>query len=311
MSAGAGFADLTSFRVPAVRHLAWMCHAPQLLDSPLSFAISAALPAQALSLLQCWDQAPESGPTLLTAPANPRLGFYFEALYECLLSQLLGWEVLQRNIPIREAGISLGELDFVVRNPGTGQVEHHEIAVKFYLGYPEPGAQQVFWYGPNQTDRLDLKSRRILEQQSQRTHLDAASTTLAQLGLKGPLRSRVFMPGYLFYPQSRRLASPLGVPRNHERGSWIYWDEALQRQHQSWVQLRKPHWLGPWVQEEMPDAEVVREVLEQIELTQTPRLFAGMRFDSCTHLWCEQERFFVVPSLWPNDPRSNINPQIN
>jgi len=307
MVVGPGFSDLTHFRVPAVRHLAWMCHAPQLLDSPLSFAIADALSAQALSLLQCWDLEPECGPALLTAPANSRLGFYFEALYECLLTQILGWEVLVRNMPIRGAGVSLGELDFVVRNPATGQVEHHEVAVKFYLGYPEGDTQQVFWYGPNQTDRLDLKTCRILEQQSQRTHLPAANAALRQLGLEGPLRSRIFMPGYLFYPQFQRLDSPLGVPEHHGRGTWIYLEEARQRQHQSWVQLRKPHWIGPWVQEEIPDARVVLDVLDQIELTETPRLFASMRFDSRAALWCEHERFFVVPSPWPHKAGLNKN----
>jgi len=41
----------------------------------------------------------------------------------------------------------------VVRNGHTGVVEHHEIAVKFYLGYLQPGSaadnQDVCWYGPN------------------------------------------------------------------------------------------------------------------------------------------------------------------
>lgn len=296
--------DLTRFRLPAIRHLAWMCHAAQLSDSPLVFDLCSQLPADTLETLQRWDAMPATAPAALLEPAQPRLGYYFERLYECLLSDILGWEVLARNLPIRNLARTLGELDFIVRNPLTGSVEHHEIAVKFYLGHvaqSKNGAgAPVRWYGPNAVDRLDLKTARMVEHQSQRTRLHESVTALGLLGIDAPLIPRIFMPGYLFYPRQPGVVSPAGVPDDHQRGCWAYLDAARGMDTARWVHLRKPHWLGPWVQIAEPDPADALAVLEQIATTGTPRLFASMQWDAHSGLWKETERFFIVPAKWPD-----------
>lgn len=292
--------DLTQFRVPAVRHLAWMCHAPQLLDSDLSFYPSDHFAGDALATLRHWDAHPETGPAVLTDVPKSRLGLYFEELYECLLTNLLGYEVLARNLQIRGAERTLGELDFVVRNPLTHHVEHHEVAIKFYLGVYQQESGATVWHGPNAIDRLDLKTRSLLEQQSQRTLLAETAAALHALGIAQPVATRIFMPGYLFYPFDQELSVPPQVPADHERGHWLYLAQARRRDTRDWIHLQKPHWLGPWVQTEAPDALATATTLDAIEATGTPRLFALVRVDSTTNLWKETERFFIVPTHWPN-----------
>ncbi len=301
--------DLTQFRVPAVRHLAWMCNAPQLLDCTLSFYPSRHLPRNLLTTLRHWDAHPETGPVVLTAVPKPRLGLYFEELYECLLTHLLGFEVLARNLQIRGTERTLGELDFVVRNPRTHEIEHHEVAVKFYLGVYRQESGAIFWHGPNAIDRLDLKTRSLLEQQSQRTLLAETAAALKAQGIAQPVATRIFMPGYLFYPlldpldrgtSVRQLCLPPQVPTNHERGHWLYLAQARRRDTRDWIHLQKPHWLGPWVQTEAPDALATATTLNAIEATGTPRLFAHVSVDAVTNLWKETERFFIVPTDWPN-----------
>lgn len=295
--------DLTRFTVPAIRHLAWMCQAAQLSDSPLAFDLRSQLPLGTLETLQGWDAMPETAPAALLEPAHRRLGYYFERLYECLLRDLLGWEVLARNLPIRSQVRTLGELDFILRNPHTGSVEHHEIAVKFYLGYIEQSdtedPAQVRWYGPNAVDRLDLKTARMLEHQSQRTLLAESVAALDLLGIEAPVKPRIFMPGYLFYPDGHGVPLPVGVPHDHQRGRWAYLESAGAMDTTCWVHLRKPHWLGPWVQSATPDPHDVLATLEQIALMETPRLFASMQWDASVELWKEQERLFIVPAKWP------------
>jgi len=295
--------DLTRFRVPAIRHLAWMCQASQLSDSPLAFDLRSQLPRGTLEMLQGWDAMPATAPAALLEPAHPRLGYYFERLYECLLRDLLGWQVLARNLPIRSQTRTLGELDFILRNPHTGSVEHHEIAVKFYLGYVEPSDNedptQVHWYGPNAVDRLDLKTVRMLEHQSQRTLLAESIAALDLLGIEAPVKPRIFMPGYLFYSEANSVTPPVGVPQDHQRGRWAYLEAVRAMDTTCWVHLRKPHWLGPWVQSATPDPHDALATLEQIALTHTPRLFASMQWDASTALWMEQERLFIVPAKWP------------
>lgn len=290
------------FLNPAVRHLHWMCHAPQLLDSDLTLDLAPYLPPTVEATLRTWDAAPEHGPALLTSPAPRRLGLYFEALYECLLRDLLGWRVLARNVPVRHGGTTLGELDFVVQNPASAAIEHHEIAVKFYLGYRYPHGD-VLWHGPNAVDRLDLKSAHLLQRQSQRLQLEATTVALQSRGLPAPTLSRIFLPGYLFYPRlppEAGLTPPPQTPGNHARGSWLYRTETdLVGGQELWVPLRKPHWLGPWLQADAPDPALAQQALQEIDAYQTPRLFAALYRDEEARLWRERERFFVVPVNWP------------
>ncbi|MEH6499473.1 MAG: DUF1853 family protein [Pseudoalteromonas distincta] len=295
--------DLTGFRVPAVRHLAWMCQAAQLLGGPQALDLGPYLPEDLQARLSNWDAYPESGPAVLNDVANPRLGLYFESLYACVLTDILGWELLVRNLPIRSAGITLGELDFVVRNRHTGVVEHHEIAVKFYLGYPPPEraaeGEVARWYGPNARDRLDLKTRRLQEEQSQRCALPETIQALHQRGIAQPQVTRIFMPGYLFYPLHAHVQAEPGVPLHHARGAWAYLDYVMQMDLGDWVPLRKPHWLGPWVQPGPPDALMRQAALAEVRDGQTPRLFARLIQDRESGLWCEAQRIFVMPARWP------------
>jgi len=290
---------LSRFRVPAVRHLAWLCSAPQLLEGPAAFALHHHLPADWWERLQQWDRSPDTGPAVLTEAAHPRLGLYFERLYECVMTQLLGWELLAKNLQIAGQGRTLGELDFVLRNPASGQVEHHEIAVKFYLGYRDNADSQPLWYGPNTSDRLDLKTARLLNHQVRMTERPETLAALEAAGLPQPSKARIFMPGYLFYPDDRTLPAPAGVPGDHARGAWRYASQVKPDEVQCWAHLRKPHWLGPWVQSQTPDPEAAQARLAQVQARGTPRLFARLGPQSGGGDWVEEERFFVVPDPWP------------
>jgi len=292
--------SIIPFKTPAVRHLAWLCQTPQLVNCPISFRQTEWLPRDLVNTLSQWDRYPEQGPAVLMETPHYRLGLYFERLYECLMTDILGWTVMARNLPVRANGITLGELDFVVRNPLTHNNEHHEIAVKFYLGYLARNSTEVRWYGPNARDRLDIKSERMLQQQSRRCQLPESHEALAAAGIAIPVVSRIFMPGYLFYPIDIALPAPMSAELDHLRGRWLTLRDARQLANlNAWVVLRKPHWLGPWSQLDAPDAATVQSVFTEIEASGTPRLFASLSYNRDINLWQETERFFVVPSSWP------------
>jgi uncharacterized protein len=171
----------TMIRTSALRHLAWLCTAPPPWQFPDAFVPADWLPEDWHARLQHWDAAPQEAPAFVHALPNPRLGLYFETLYDALLTHLLGWQVLARNLPIRTGGLTLGELDFVVRNPHTGQVEHHEIAVKFYLGYQAQPHGPARWLGPNPADSLEGKAHRLQDEQQRRSQLPEAQVALVDL----------------------------------------------------------------------------------------------------------------------------------
>ncbi|SNC75605.1 hypothetical protein SAMN04487881_2992 [Marinobacter sp. es.048] len=283
---------------PALRHLAWLCRAPQLLQSPLTFEPRRYLPDDIAEQLQAWDQNPEMAPALLRETPQKRLGFYFERLYRVLLEDLLGWDVLLQNRQIQSHGRTIGELDFVVHNRSEDRIEHHEIAIKYYLGVPEQSGRTL-WYGPNAKDRLDLKTDRMLRMQSQRTALPEARALLAEVGIAEPVTPRIFMPGYLFYPAGTQITAPDSVPASHLRGQWRYLSQIEPLDLPGWVVLNKPHWIGPWRQKEPPAPDAVTAALNTIQRHSIPLLFAKLKQNSISGLWQETNRLFVVPDSWP------------
>lgn len=287
-----------ALRTPAVRHLAWLCHTPQLLSSPLSFEPARYLPPSHLEKLEAWDLDLGTAPPLLREPPQRRLGFYFERLYQVLLEDLLGWDILLKNQQIQSNGRTIGELDFVVHNRIEDRIEHHEIAVKYYLGVARPG-YRTLWYGPNARDRLDLKTDNLLHHQSRRTHQPETQELLEKADIAGPLTARIFMPGYLFYPGGVTISAPDYVPDNHLRGSWLYLSKARAMDTSRWIQLHKPHWIGPWLQDVPPEPETAFEALERIERHAVPALFAVLENDTPNGVWRETDRIFVVPENWP------------
>ncbi|PXX89173.1 DUF1853 domain-containing protein [Marinobacter vulgaris] len=278
-----------------------MCRAPQLISSVMDFAPEKYLPADTGERLQAWDNAPQCGPAVLTEQPARRLGHYFERLYECLIGDLLGWEILLKNQPIRDNGMTLGELDFVVRNPADNIVEHHEIAVKFYLGHRASEQDIALWYGPNSRDRLDIKTQRLIGHQSRMSERPEARSLLASMGIEAPSRPRIFMPGYLFYPLVETLTPPAGVPPDHLRGNWLYIDtvDQVTEDTKRWIPLVKPHWLGPWRQKAAPDCRETESALEMVRSAGIPRLFAVLEQSAVDGYWQETSRLFVVPTVWP------------
>lgn len=293
------------FRLPAVRHLAWMAQAPALISGERVFRPHLLQLEELRTRLQGWDAEPAAGPPLLTAAPHPRLGLYFENLYACFMQELMGWELLARNLPVRENGRTLGELDFLFRCPQSGVVEHHEIAVKFYLGYPQHNGP-ARWYGPNARDRLDIKLDRLLSHQCPLSALPQTSRLLEARGIPPEPRQRIFMPGYLYYPwRDRRMESPPASSEDHLRGHWLRVADLDSVSMQDCVPLYKPHWLGPWRQSAEPDPVALRRTLDEIVARQAPRMLARMLPAQDGNGWWEQERFFVVPDDWPRVPDRN------
>lgn len=253
------------------------------------------LPDNLRNILHELDKNPEPLLSALALNGHLRLGIYFERLYGFLMTELLGWPVLLRNQQIKDDQRTLGELDFVFLNPATGMPEHHEIAVKFYLGYRPDNR----WYGPNAKDSLDLKTHRLLNHQSGMTERPETRAVLANHGITSQPEPRVFMPGYLFYPDDNMIDSPASAPANHARGRWCRAHSLQPADTENWVVLNKPHWLGPAQQATAPDETETLEQISKVKAGGPPRLFASMTPCCDGQGWQETERWFVVPDCWP------------
>ena len=125
-----------------------------------------------------------------------------------------------------------------------------------------------------------------------------AQALLAELGISEPIILRVFLPGYLFYPDDG-VALPDYVPADHGQGRWCYARNLESTDLTGWVPLIKPHWIGPWIQGAQPDIDAARKAVAFVETQGVPVLFARLEWQPGIGCWVESERWFVVPGEWP------------
>lgn len=223
--------------------LRWLLTSPSLLQP-------AALPAtitlgSAAQGVQWLDQLDEDA--LRAALAHPplappfRLGRYAEWLMQQALSHLPGHPLLASQLPVREAGRSLGEYDFLLRRPGQATL-HLELAVKVYLAVEMP--QGLRLVGPGLRDAFDLKLARLLQHQLRLAETPAGRLALPTGEVVQPM---AWLRGWMFYrapEDAQRIGGPLAS--DHLRGWWRRQGEPLpqQRSDSRWRSLPKRHWLA-------------------------------------------------------------------
>lgn len=117
--------------------------------------------------LQQLDQNPDELLQFLAQLKSTRLGLRFEYLMWFWLQDSLfhDFELIGHSIQIIDAKNTLGELDFLVWNKSTTQIEHWEVALKFYLAEGLLDLPQ--WYGLNRSDTLNRKLNHFSQKQFQ------------------------------------------------------------------------------------------------------------------------------------------------
>lgn len=219
--------------------LHWLLSAPALLAD-------AALPEGVLqgsaSLGERWWQAlPQAELASLALPGTGgfRLGRYAESLLQLALPLLPGHQLLASQLPVRSEGLSLGEIDYLLRPPD-GPLLHIELAVKFFIALPTE--RGLVYVGPGLRDALELKLARLFAHQLQLAQWPAGRQALAT---DAPIQPMAWLRGRLFYRELDE-AAPALLAADHLRGWWRCWGEALpqQRADSLWRALNKPDWLG-------------------------------------------------------------------
>ncbi|SDJ93579.1 DUF1853 family protein [Microbulbifer yueqingensis] len=231
-------------------NLEWACSTPHIAtDARLPW-----LPAGRLAALGDFFRSgatrrrlqPELEATL-AASTSPRLGVYFEDLWSFIFRHHPDYQLVARNLPLRCAGRTLGELDFVVRYLPDGVFEHWEIAVKFYLQ-----VRGSYWVGPGLRDRLDTKLARMAEHQLPVAGYPESRSILAREGIHID-RQWTLMPGRLFRPLEQQNAPLHQSPTPVNPASCHYWwatAEQFIRQFEAralaWCRLPKRTWLADY-----------------------------------------------------------------
>lgn len=108
----------------------------------------------------------------ITQPFPPkiRLGHQMEYVFKQLIEHCPEYELLLYNLPIRQDKLTLGEIDFVLKNVKTEALIHIELTYKFYIistDISEPIHQLL---GPNGRDAFFGKVKKIKNEQFQLLH---------------------------------------------------------------------------------------------------------------------------------------------
>ena len=294
---------------PAVRDLAWTLLAAPLLSAPACrqrHPLTASHWARHPDMLADWLQQQEQQPAALldwlSNMRSQRLGMYYERLWQFALQQAPGIQLLAANLPIRQVGKTLGELDLLLRD--AEGVQHLELAIKLYLGPANGDGRLVSnWRGAGRADNLERKLQHLLLQQ-----LPLASSTQAQPMLAShaatAAQSSVWLSGYLFYPWPEACAAPAGADPQHARGHWLQhkdWPAFCQHRRavQQWQPLPPDCRLAPLhvASDQCLSSEQLQDWLSALAEDTAPRLLAGL-VQQRDGSWREVERVMLLNDLW-------------
>jgi hypothetical protein len=284
------------FCQPAVRDLAFALASPPLLcnwpaeltpDNPIDLPSDQFWQAhfqRYLPRLSALDADPTELNDMLGRLPTTRLGVRFEALLSFWLNDHSDhwhdFELLAQNIQLKDDKRTIGEVDFIIENKVTGEIEHWELSLKFYLG--EALLKPFEWRGLNDRDTFGRKIKHTIERQFNVDQID-----LPLLGTKTIQKRRAIFKGRLFYPdrvnEILKESLTTWLHPHHLRGTWGY----DLPQNTNWRRATRREWLTP---EPSPAAQIkpiylihglyIGQTLERIENQKSPPIERMIRVES-------------------------------
>lgn len=295
---------LIELRQPQVRDLAWTLLSPPLLNSgspalrhPLAASRWLAEPERLANWLRSQEHSPAHLLEQLESTPHQRLGRYYERLWQYALEQAPDLRLLAANLPVRDNGHTLGELDLLLEDDEG--LHHLELAIKLYLGPSEDGPNA--WLGPGAEDHLLRKIEHFYQHQLPLSATPEGLRVVREFS-EGTPSAGLWLGGYLFYPWPARCPPPAGASDQHLHGRWLHRQEwpRYQEQHpEGWQVLSRKRWLAPaacdadgrWTAAQFADW------LAQLPEDGFPQLLVRLAFQDGR--WREQERLFLVGDRWP------------
>lgn len=266
----------------AIADLQWLARCPPLIQTEQTYDF-----ADVASANLDWGSVRR----FLETKAAHRVGYYVESLVQVLLESDPGILDLQHGIQIRREKETLGELDFLFQR--AGKLHHLEIALKFYLCYPEGAGNGSHFIGPNATDSFERKRDRLLGKQLPfgREHFPEIE------------ESHHLVKGMIFYHPSDEgsVALPEQLNPDHARGLWIRESELSEflcnlPTSQKGRILKKPFWLSGGGEDLSVEGI---EVAAREYFAQWPGpVFLGLYEDND-----EMNRLFIMPDCWPSEKK--------
>jgi len=130
-----------------------------------------------------------------------RLGHQMEHVFEQLLVRNNTYELVLHNQPVKDGNLTIGEIDFILKNLESKQLIHVELTYKFYIVDPTISEPIHRLIGPNRRDMFYTKMEKIRDRQFPLLHSENGITTLLQKNInhediehQACYKAQLFMP---------------------------------------------------------------------------------------------------------------------
>lgn len=172
------------------------------------------------------------------------LGKRAEAFFHYCITHFSEEQVIAHNVQVEKNKITVGELDFLLKNPFQGKISHVELVYKFYLYDPSIAENIKRWIGPNRKDSLVTKLEHLKNHQFPLLQEAETRSLLDQLEIPHrEIEQKLFFKANLFIPLGWKKELP-AFYKECIRGFWIKSSEFTEEgygQH-LFFSPRKPDW---------------------------------------------------------------------
>jgi hypothetical protein len=281
----------------------------QCITSPYVLNDNLALPLEFLEidnqLLENWlqqlDKSPKGIDTFIEEHHSKRLGRYFENLLHYYFAFHPNIEILEVGKQVFKGKITLGEMDFILKNKKTQEIIHLETAVKYFAKEIDKSDFRHF-ICPNGTRNFGDKLDKTFGKQLRITELIETQEFLKSSGYL-PIKSYHFIKGILFYhPSELKNFKHEGLNIKHLKSWWIYQNETSTLNEESKYRVvHKLKWLSPEIEENTKELLTKSELIELLnthfEIISQGQLIIEYYYAKPN--WIEKSRGFVLDNNWP------------
>lgn len=223
--------------------------------------------------------------------ANQKLGHLYEDTLRLLLCASDQLELLADHVQVFDRNrITLGEMDYILRDVRTRQVFQLELAVKFYLGVPIAGGWE--FPGPDPHDNWQRKLKRMRTHQLSLAQRPEALSLLRERWGCGEVEVRQLIYGCIFQPMGvADFMFPESVRADCRKGHWLYeqdWERFFEGVSEVCM-IPKPLWPVEMT-EELREA-LPRSSVSDLRVVSAERCVMFVLRDS-------EMPYFLVPNDW-------------
>jgi len=155
-------------------------------------------------------------------PLNIRLGHQVEYIFEQLIAHSDEYKILVHNLQIQREKITLGEIDFVLRDKRTDRLIHVELTCKFYIIDTDIQESIHRLIGPNKRDSFYQKMNKIKKVQFPLLHSIEGVNALSHIKINhSEIEHQSCFKAQLFQPFGHQALDIAPFQTDCIAGYWI------------------------------------------------------------------------------------------